>query len=126
LSNARDAMATKGGTLTVKTTVKQLQKAEVTFDAGGRSGVRLRAGDTVAVTEIIDTGSGILPGNLTKIFEPFFSTKPTGKGTGLGLTVAKKIIELHGGELEIRNCEPSDGAGVRARVLLKCQNCDAP
>jgi signal transduction histidine kinase len=69
------------------------------------------------VAEVEDTGRGIPEENLAKIFDPFFTTKPTGVGTGLGLSVSKKIIELHGGVLGIRN--KTSGSGVRVTVMLK-------
>jgi signal transduction histidine kinase/ActR/RegA family two-component response regulator len=57
-------------------------------------------GDEVLV-EIRDTGCGIAPENLGRIFEPFFSTKSRAKGTGLGLPVSRKIVEELGGRLEV-------------------------
>ena len=101
-SNALDAMP-EGGTLNVAISVKRLGADDVTFDAGDRSGVRFREGERAIVVEVRDTGHGIAAENLGKIFDPFFSTKPTGKGMGLGLTVAKKLVELHQGVLKIRN-----------------------
>jgi signal transduction histidine kinase len=68
------------------------------------------------VIEVEDTGTGIPEENLAKIYDPFFTTKPTGVGTGLGLPVSKKIIELHGGSLDVRNVK---GGGVRVTILLK-------
>jgi two-component system NtrC family sensor kinase len=58
---------------------------------------------------ITDTGSGI-PGNLIgKIFDPFFTTKPVGEGTGLGLAICHKIVEEHGGSIEV---ESEEGRGT--------------
>lgn len=51
--------------------------------------------------EIIDSGGGISPEIKAKIFEPFFTTKPAGEGSGLGLHISKKIIDKHGGEIEV-------------------------
>jgi signal transduction histidine kinase len=51
------------------------------------------------VCEVSDTGNGISPEDLTKIFQPFFTTKPEDKGTGLGLPVARGIVESYGGTL---------------------------
>jgi two-component system, sensor histidine kinase and response regulator len=111
LSNALRAMP-EGGTLTVKTGMRAGSPAEVSFDAGDRSGARSRGGGGRSVMiEICDTGPGISPENMGKVFEPFFSTRPTGEGMGLGLTVARKMVELHKGRIEIQN-QPGGGAAV--------------
>ncbi|MEP1446021.1 MAG: ATP-binding protein [Paraglaciecola sp.] len=52
---------------------------------------------------IRDTGHGIAPDNLSKIFDPFFSTKPVGSGTGLGLSLSYGIIKNHGGDIEVKS-----------------------
>ena len=116
LTNAVHAMP-QGGAITVRTYARQLQPGEIGHDAGSRLADRFRAGETVVVTEIEDTGVGIPLDKLGKVFDPFFTTKPTGKGTGLGLTVTKKIIELHGGMIEIAN--RSEGSGAIVTIMLK-------
>ncbi len=58
--------------------------------------------DRVLVT-IADTGVGIKPDNLSKIFEPLFTTKPLGEGSGLGLDICKKIIVGHGGKINVES-----------------------
>jgi PAS domain S-box-containing protein len=115
LVNAAHAMP-EGGTLIVRTYIKQL--TETTHAEGSRKAMHFWVGDMALVTEVEDTGPGIPEENLTKIYDPFFTTKPTGVGTGLGLPVSRKIIELHGGSLDIRNVK---GGGVRATILLKPQ-----
>jgi signal transduction histidine kinase len=112
--NASHAMP-EGGTLTVSTQCHQLLADE---EAGGviRPGTQFRAGDTVFVIEIADTGTGIPSDQLSRVFDPYFTTKPTGKGNGLGLTVTKTIIDLHGGRVQIANRIPS---GVIVTLTLR-------
>jgi PAS domain S-box-containing protein len=105
-----------GGTITVRTSTRELRRDEVDHDAGSRLADRFRAGEAVLVVEVLDTGSGIPDEKLAHIFDPFFTTKPTGKGTGLGLTVTKKIVELHGGSLDIRNRKEG---GVVVTIMFK-------
>jgi PAS domain S-box-containing protein len=115
LMNAIHAME-GGGTLTLRTSKTQLVRSQ--HGEGSRSSNQIFLGDVVVMTEIEDTGRGISPENLTKIFDPFFTTKPTGVGTGLGLSVSKKIVELHGGSMEIAN--RAEG-GVRVAVMLRAE-----
>jgi signal transduction histidine kinase len=68
------------------------------------------------IVTVRDTGGGIRPENLTKVFEPFFSTRPTGQGMGLGLTVARKFMELHGGRIAVENGERG---GAVATMIFK-------
>jgi signal transduction histidine kinase len=66
-----------------------------------------RLNDTVEIS-VKDNGNGIPPKVLDKIFQPFFTTKPTGQGTGLGLSISYDIIKAHGGEIKI-NTEENKG-----------------
>ena len=106
LTNAVHAME-GGGTLTIRTFTRQITGVGENIASSGA----FRLGDRLAVVEVLDTGAGIPEAAISRVFEPFFSTKPTGKGTGLGLTVTKTIIDLHGGMIEIRN-RPKSGACV--------------
>jgi two-component system sensor histidine kinase AtoS len=90
--NAVDAMH-EGGTLTMKTQ----------FDAAAQ----------VVRVEISDTGKGISPAAMDKIFHPFFTTKP--KGTGLGLAISKRLIEDHGGRIRV---EKNASGGVTFKISL--------
>jgi signal transduction histidine kinase len=90
--NARDAMGT-GGTLEVRSWAE---------------GVGARV-------EVSDTGHGIAPENLHRIYDPFFTTKGAKKGTGLGLSVTYGIIQEHGGSIEVSNRR---GGGATFRVEL--------
>ena len=62
-----------------------------------------------------DNGIGVPQKVLDKIFQPFFTTKPTGQGTGLGLSLAYDIIKAHGGEL---NVETKEGEGTQFIISL--------
>ena len=87
-----------------------------TMAEGGRLTVRtLRDATGAVVAEICDTGHGISAAHMEKVFTPFFTTKPVGVGTGLGLAVAKGILAQHGGELTVAN---QPGGGVCARVIF--------
>jgi two-component system, NtrC family, sensor kinase len=90
--NARDAMP-KGGWLTIVT-------------RGDRDG---------AVVEIADTGSGIPAEQLSRIYDPFFTTKEIGKGTGLGLSITYGIVQEHGGSI---TCDSQIGQGTRFSIRL--------
>ena len=90
--NARDAMP-KGGWLTVK----------------------LTGTPSEAVIEVADTGMGIPAEHIGRIYDPFFTTKSDGRGTGLGLSVTYGIVQEHGGAL---TCESDVGMGTRFRLVL--------
>jgi PAS domain S-box-containing protein len=80
--------------------------------------VRTEAADGHAQLRVIDNGSGFPAEILARAFEPYVTTKP--KGTGLGLAIVKKIVEEHGGEVEIRNIEPR-GACVCVKLPLRAR-----
>jgi signal transduction histidine kinase len=73
-----------------------------------------RIGDRIVTVEISDTGHGITEKNADKLFDPFYSTKSTDKGTGLGLTVTRSIVEMHRGIITIEN--RNDGPGACATL----------
>ena len=73
-------------------------------------------GETVLGVEFLDTGPGIRSEDLEQLFDPFFSTKPVGEGTGLGLSVSRNIVHLHRVFIDIRN---RDSGGVSVLIILK-------
>lgn len=85
-------------------------------DAGARA-IRLSAvlSEDEVVLACEDDGRGILPEHLPRLFEPFFTTRPPGQGTGLGLAITHRIIEQHGGRIEVRS-EPGSGATFTLRL----------
>ncbi|NMH26636.1 sensor histidine kinase, partial [Flavobacterium silvaticum] len=64
-----------------------------------------------------DNGGGIPDAIREKIFQPFFTTKPTGEGTGLGLSLAYDIIKSHGGELKLM---PKQGEFTQFTITFQC------
>jgi two-component system NtrC family sensor kinase len=77
---------------------------------GGWLSIATRIDGNEVVAEVSDTGSGIPPEHLARIYDPFFTTKATGQGTGLGLSITYGIIREHEGEI---HCESSAGQGTR-------------
>lgn len=88
---------------------------EAIGDAGGTVTIDTEQGDDEIIVHIADDGSGIQAEDVEHIFEPFFSTKPEVKGTGLGLAVSYGIVRRHGGDIRVRS-EP--GRGARFTVTL--------
>jgi signal transduction histidine kinase len=76
--------------------------------------VECRGGAEWITLEVEDHGPGIPPENLKRVFDPFFTTKAVGKGTGLGLAIVERIVEDHGGTIEVENT--GHGALFRVRV----------
>jgi PAS domain S-box-containing protein len=107
--NARDAMP-EGGILTISTGV-----------ATEPDGLDLAAGDYVCVA-VADTGQGMTAEVAARATEPFFSTKPLGKGTGLGLAQVYGIVRQAGGTMRI---ESREGEGTTVRLLLPRASVDA-
>jgi signal transduction histidine kinase/CheY-like chemotaxis protein/ligand-binding sensor protein len=106
--NARDAMP-QGGRLTITSknlTVKTAQDAKATLPTN--------AGDYVAL-EIRDTGTGMEPEVLTRLFDAFFTTKGPGRGTGLGLSIVQSIIKDHAGHISV---ESQLGRGSVFRIYM--------
>jgi signal transduction histidine kinase len=75
-----------------------------------------RIGDKVEI-KVADNGNGIPQKILDKILQPFFTTKPTGQGTGLGLSLSYDIVKAHGGELKV---ETKEGEGAEFIIELPC------
>jgi PAS domain S-box-containing protein len=76
-----------------------------------------RAGSERIEVAISDDGCGIHPEDMARIFQPFFSTKPPGKGTGLGLALASSIVEEHGGSMHVQST-PETGTIVHIELPI--------
>jgi len=81
---------------------------------GGEVEIRTRREGGRIIVSFTDHGPGIREEDRERIFEPFFTTKPPGSGTGLGLDIARRLVELAGGEIEVR----SGADGTRFSVSL--------
>jgi signal transduction histidine kinase len=93
-----------------------LMNAVQAMPSGGNVTVRTLWDHVSTVTlEIADTGPGIAPEHMDRIWDPFFTTKPTGQGTGLGLSITLRIVARHGGSIHAENL---DSGGARFTVEL--------
>ena len=81
----------------------------------GKLEINVSKTDTAIIVKIKDNGTGIPDEIQDKIFDAFFTTKPTGEGSGLGLDIVKKIIEKHDGSIDF---ESEEGKGTEFRVVL--------
>lgn len=108
LTNAAEAMHEKGGTLTVRLNNEVLGRTRE------RGLQKLVPGNYVRL-EVSDTGQGIAPDSVEKIFDPYFTTKGMGLGRGMGLTVAHSIVRDHDGAIHI---DTEKGRGTTVSVLF--------
>jgi signal transduction histidine kinase len=88
---------------------------------GGKITLRTRNRPAGMITfEIEDTGEGISPDNISRLFTPFFTTKPMGKGTGMGLAIVYGIIKLHRGQINVSS-EVNKGTRFTIQLPIKLQ-----
>ncbi len=118
-TNACDAMP-GGGKLIVSTRCHHLLVDEEP-SSGQRPSTLFRAGELIFGIEIVDNGTGVAADQLSHVFDPYFTTKPTGRGTGLGLTVTKTIVDLHGGRIALSN---RGEGGAMVTVALRSRRKD--
>jgi len=100
--------------------VNLLFNAIQAIEGTGSVELRLEPRDGMAAITVSDTGRGIPPEQLDKIFRPFFTTK--GQGTGLGLSLARRIVEAHGGQIEVSSVVQK---GTRFTILLPLRKSSA-
>jgi signal transduction histidine kinase len=99
LLNARDSITDGSGRITLSTRA---------YDDGGLVGV-----------DVADTGGGIAPENVAKIYDPFYTTKGVGRGTGLGLAVTYGIVQEHSGHISVAS---TPGKGTTFHITLPTAN----
>lgn len=108
--NARDAMP-EGGVLTFSTRIESLQVGDT-----DRYDLHLKPGEYLVVS-VGDTGVGMNPDTLSHIYEPFFTTKDVGKGTGLGLASVYGCVKSHSGYINVKS-EPGRGTAFQVHIPL--------
>jgi len=108
ITNARDAMP-EGGELSIATAPITLDSGFVREHGFGNEGERF------CLVSIKDTGTGMDPLTMERVFEPFYTTKDVGKGTGLGLSIAFGIVSQHGGYMDVMSTQ---GKGTEFRIYL--------
>ncbi len=96
--------------------------AAQSIERQGRIRVRTSHDGEAIWVEIVDNGRGISPANVSRIFDPFYTTKPVGQGTGLGLSLSYGIVQKHHGRIEV-DSEP--GRGSRFRIWLPIRRIEA-
>ncbi len=98
-----------------QTVVNILMNAAQAMPGGGKILIKTGRGDQYVFISITDTGVGIKEEDLEKIFEPFFTTKEKEQGTGLGLSLCKRLIEANAGKIEV---ESKVGEGTTFRIMV--------
>ena len=108
-ANARDAMPS-GGFLTIETELMEMGESFAHSHGNGQAG-------RYAVINVSDSGVGMTEETRKRIFEPFYTTKDTGKGTGLGMSIVYGIIKQHNGFINLYS-EPGQGSTIRIYLPL--------
>lgn len=114
--NEAVVMAPVDGELLKRAVLNLMTNAVQAMPRGGRVYLRLSTDDDQAVIQVADTGEGISPENMKKIFTPFFTTKV--QGNGYGLAEVQKVVQSHGGHVEVMS-KPGEGAEFTLKIPLK-------
>jgi PAS domain S-box-containing protein len=101
----------EGGQLIIRSFKQRMQQAG--SNVSSKMTESFRIGDHLAVIEVKDTGGGLSPEALDKVFDPFYSSKSTGDGTGLGLSVTQSIVDIHHGLITLDNRTTTQGVCAR-------------
>jgi signal transduction histidine kinase len=89
---------------------------------GGRLSLAARADGEGVALAVTDSGDGIPPEDLPRVFDPLYTTKPPGKGTGLGLPILREIVEAHGGTVRLES-RPGEGTTAIVRLPPAAEGC---
>ncbi|WP_179950069.1 sensor histidine kinase [Lutibacter citreus] len=99
-----------------------LHNAIYAMDLKGKLDIKAYTEKEYVVVSITDSGKGIPPEEIDKIFDPFFSTKPTGEGTGIGLDISKRIIEKHQGKIKVESRPGKTTFSIYLPINKKLEN----
>jgi len=95
-----------------------LDNACYAIEGEGKIYIRLKKSEKDVIIEFEDSGVGMEKGQQERIFEPFYTTKPVGEGTGLGMSISYKVIQNHNGEISV-NSDKSSGTIFTLRLPIK-------
>lgn len=98
--------------------VNLINNAAQAMPAGGMIRITTGAEDTFGFIDVLDEGTGMDQETIEKIFDPFFTTKPKGEGTGLGLSLSKRLLEANGGSIAVKT-KPGQGSTFRLLIPLR-------
>jgi two-component system, OmpR family, sensor kinase len=110
----------RGEPVTIATMIRNLLDNALRYTPpAGRVDIGVYRSGDAAVLQVEDTGPGLAAGDLERVFEPFFrGSQPQGDGSGLGLSIVKRIVERLGGTIALENVAGSGGTGLRVIVRL--------
>jgi two-component system OmpR family sensor kinase len=119
-----EPIATRGESVMIATMIRNLIDNAVRFTPqGGRVDIGVYREGEQAILQVEDTGPGISPSDLNRIFEPFFrGSRPTEDGTGLGLSIVKRTVDRLGGSIVLENISGPALTGCRATIRLPISN----
>jgi signal transduction histidine kinase len=103
-----------GGEMIVSSDAYRMQQTGA--NVSSKMTEHFRIGDRIVIIEIKDTGHGLSDEDKEKVFDPFYSSKSTGDGTGHGLSVTRSIVDMHRGLITLENRKTT--SGVCARIIL--------
>ncbi|CAA6694100.1 MULTISPECIES: PAS domain-containing sensor histidine kinase [unclassified Lentimonas] len=104
----------EGGQLIIRSFEQRMQQAGANVSSSMTECFRI--GDHLVIIEVKDTGGGLSPAEVDKVFDPFYTSKSTGDGTGLGLSVTRSIVDMHRGMITLENRTTTKG--VCARLIF--------
>jgi two-component system OmpR family sensor kinase len=116
-----DEVEVDGNGFALTSAIRNVVENAIKFSPdGGKVDLAVTREGAMAVIRIEDGGPGIPPADIDRIFEPFFrGSRPSGEGSGLGLSIVKRVIDQAGGAIEIENIAGPDRTGLRVTVRLQ-------